>query len=235
MQKSMVTSPDVANQDGESAKNCNMPVVNTDWTTAGEKNKGPILQVLKEHSDQERRLFALEIASGPGQHVVHFAEHMPNVTWQPSECDKDSLQSIAGYIAAKESKNVLQPVFIDASQPLSKWAGGSLIPQSCDLIVNINMIHISPWSATEGLFKAAGVLLKPGAIMATYGPYMINGMLTPESNVRFDQSLKERCPEWGIRDTADLEKLAKENALTLEKMVDMPANNKVLLFKKTSQ
>ncbi|XP_013414883.1 methyltransferase-like 26 isoform X5 [Lingula anatina] len=189
--------------------------VNVMRSAAAERNKDHIFQVLKEHLVSDSRLFALEVASGPGQHVVHFAEHMPNVTWQPSECDKDSLQSIAGYIAAKESKNVLQPVFIDASQPLSKWAGGSLIPQSCDLIVNINMIHISPWSATE--------------------PYMINGMLTPESNVRFDQSLKERCPEWGIRDTADLEKLAKENALTLEKMVDMPANNKVLLFKKTSQ
>ncbi|CAH1793459.1 unnamed protein product [Owenia fusiformis] len=200
---------------------------------AAERNKDVILKVLKEHIPTcDGKLTALEVASGTGQHTAHFAEHLPDVTWQPSECDQASLKSISGYVAAGRLNNVLPPVYIDASYPPEQWAEGTLKPGSFDFIININMIHISEWAVTKGLFKAVNYLLKPGGQLFTYGPYRVNGVLEPESNVRFDSTLKSQNPDWGIRDTVDLQNLAVENSLQFIKMVDMPANNKILVFTK---
>ncbi|XP_012708353.1 methyltransferase-like 26 [Fundulus heteroclitus] len=199
---------------------------------AAERNKEPILSVLRDSVNTGRLLQALEISSGTGQHVVHFAQALRNITWQPSEYDRQSLVSIEAYRAHYQLPNVKPAVHLDASQPYQYWGG--IPPESLDLVLNINMIHISPLSCTEGLFKGAGALLKPQGLLLTYGPYAVNGQIHPQSNVDFDYSLRQRNPEWGLKDISFLNSVAEKNGLFLEKIVEMPANNKCLLFRKES-
>ncbi|XP_014822928.1 PREDICTED: UPF0585 protein C16orf13 homolog [Poecilia mexicana] len=199
---------------------------------AAERNKEPILLVLRDSVNTERPLQALEISSGTGQHVVHFAQTLRNITWQPSEYDRQSLASIEAYRSHYQLHNVKPAIHLDASQPHQCWGG--IRPESLDLVLNINMIHISPLSCTEGLFRGAGVLLKPQGLLLTYGPYAVNGQITPQSNVDFDYSLRQRNPEWGLKDISFLNSVAQKNGLFLEKIVEMPANNKCLLFRKES-
>ncbi|XP_062303833.1 methyltransferase-like 26 [Osmerus eperlanus] len=199
---------------------------------AAERNKEPILAVLRECVDTNRPLNALEISSGTGQHVTHFAQSLRNILWQPSEFDRQSIASIEAYRAHYNLDNVKPAIHLDASQPSEHWAG--IQPESLDLVLNINMIHISPMACTEGLFKGTGAILKPQGVLLTYGPYAVNGRITPQSNIDFDCSLRQRCPDWGLRDVSLLSSLAQKSGLFLEKVVDMPANNKCLLFRKES-
>lgn len=199
---------------------------------AAERNKEPILAVIRECVDTSRPLHALEISSGTGQHVTHFAQSLRNISWQPSEFDRQSIASIEAYRAQHNLDNVKPAIHLDASQPSEHWGG--MQPESLDLVLNINMIHISPMSCTEGLFKGAGNILKPQGVLLTYGPYAVNGRITPQSNIDFDCSLRQRCPDWGLRDISLLSSLAQKSGLFLEKVVDMPANNKCLLFRKES-
>ncbi|XP_056265123.1 methyltransferase-like 26 [Pseudoliparis swirei] len=199
---------------------------------AAERNKEPILAVLRESVNTGRSLQALEISSGTGQHVTHFAQALRNIVWQPSEFDRQSLASIEAYRAHYQQHNVRPAIHLDASLPYEYWGG--IQPESLDLLVNINMIHISPMACTEGLFKGAGTVLKAQGLLLTYGPYAMNGQITPQSNVDFDYSLRQRNSKWGLRDIALLSSTAQSYGLFLEKMVDMPANNKCLLFRKES-
>uniref|UniRef100_A0A3Q3W670 Methyltransferase-like 26 n=1 Tax=Mola mola TaxID=94237 RepID=A0A3Q3W670_MOLML len=198
---------------------------------AAERNKEPILAVLRGSVSAERPLQALEISSGTGQHVTHFAKALRNIIWQPSEYDHQSLTSIEAYRAHYQLRNVKPAIHLDASLPYQYWG---VEPESLDLVVNINMIHISPFPCTEGLFRGAGAVLKPQGLLLTYGPYAVNGQITPQSNVDFDHSLRQRNPEWGLRDISLLSSIAQQNGLFLERIMDMPANNKCLLFRKES-
>lgn len=198
---------------------------------AADRNKDPILDVLNEHLSSTAKCFVLEVASGSGQHVVHFAQHFPNITFLPSDCDLSNLKSIQAYINKTGVTNVLQPQYLDITQPINQWKQQErLQPNSCDAIINANMIHISPWETCQGLMTASGQLLKSGGFLYMYGPFKVGGVISPESNIQFDQMLRSRNPSWGLRDVDDVKKLASQYGLHLDKIVDMPANNKSLIF-----
>lgn len=189
---------------------------------AAARNRDPILAVLRETLPASGLI--LEIASGTGEHVCHFAEALPQLDWQPSDPDPDALASIAAW--SEGIPNIRRPFRLDAAAP--DW------PLShADAILCINMIHISPLSATEGLFAGAARLLPPGAPLYLYGPYRRADVLTAPSNEAFDASLQARNPEWGLRQLEDVLALAKHAGFGFERLVEMPANNLSLVLRRT--
>ena len=200
---------------------------------AAERNKEPILSVLRQHITNTPDQRLLEIASGSGQHIAFFAPNFPNVLFYPSEYNESGLmESISAYTCSLT--NVKPPLTIDVRTDGETWGNGFFKENKLDYIYNSNLIHISPFECAIGLFRAAGKVLKPGGILFTYGPYAVDGKLIPESNVNFDKSLRSQNSEWGVRDIRDLKKLASENFIILDKMVDMPSENKILIWKKSS-
>lgn len=171
------------------------------------------------------RGLVLEIASGSGEHALHFARAFTQLTFQPSDPDLAALESIDGWRGAEPLSNLLKPVRIDASD--QSWP----VAQA-DAILCINMVHISPWSATEGLMRGAARLLGSGGLLYLYGPYRQQGVPTAPSNEAFDESLRRRHPEWGLRDLDDVAAEAERNGLALAEIVGMPANNLSLIFRK---
>ncbi len=190
---------------------------------ATERNREPILAVLREALPKAGTV--LEIASGTGQHAVHFAAALPNITWQPSDPDATHRESIAAWTAHAGTANVLAPLAIDVRQ--EPWGIGNV-----DAIVCINMIHISPWAAAEALFAGAGKRLGVGGVLYLYGPYRRNGAHTAPSNEAFDRQLKVADAEWGVRDMEAVIALAAAQGLTCAEPVPMPANNFSLVFRK---
>ncbi|MFN0025171.1 MAG: DUF938 domain-containing protein [Parvularculaceae bacterium] len=168
----------------------------------------------------------LEIGSGTGEHAVHLAAAAPDLRWQPSDPDAGSRASIAAWAEHLGLPNVAAPLAIDVTAP--DWERGI---QGIDAVVSINMIHIAPFAAAEGLVAGAGRLLKQGGRLFLYGPFARNGAHTAPSNAEFDRSLKSRDPQWGVRDL-DLEimLLASAAGMTLETAIDMPANNLSAIF-----
>lgn len=173
----------------------------------------------------------LETGSGTGQHVVHFARHSPDITWWPSDLNEQHLKSITAWRAHTRLPNIRPPLRIDLSDP--NWAralqqaGG---PQAVAALFCANVIHIAPWRVAEGLFAGASALLRAGGRLFLYGPFKRDGRHTALSNAVFDASLREGNPEWGLRDIADLEKLATGAGLALSEIIEMPANNLILVF-----
>jgi len=168
----------------------------------------------------------LEVASGSGEHVVHFAAAFPGLDWQPSDPDPAGLASIAAYRAEAGFANIAPPLALDAAAEL--WP-----IDRADGILCINMVHISPWEATLGLFAGAARLLAPGAPLIVYGPYIEPGVPTADSNLAFDASLRTRDPAWGLRDTDAIKAAAADAGLPFVERRAMPANNLMLLFRRT--
>lgn len=198
------------------------------------RNREPIFAVLQPHL-QRKRGTLLELGSGSGQHAVDFASRLPDISWQPADYDPAALRSIEAWRAYSDLPNLFPPLRIDLSQ--KNWPAldaSGIAPSSLLAIFCANVIHIAPWSVAEGLFAGAPELLRPGAKLILYGPYMRNGSHTAESNEAFDRSLKSRNPAWGLRDIDDVRNLADEGGLKLEEIVPMPANNFTLIFGRES-
>ncbi|XP_076645408.1 methyltransferase-like 26 isoform X1 [Halictus rubicundus] len=197
---------------------------------AADRNKDPILSVLKKYVQHGPDKIFLEVSSGSGQHVAHFAPHFPQITFYPSEYEPELLDSISAY--ANEFVNIKPPLRVDITNNFRNWDNGNFKEASIDYIYNANMMHISPYKCSIGLFENAGKLLKDNGLLITYGPYAVDGKITPKSNVNFDKSLKLLDPSLGLRDIKDLKRLAEENGIKLINIVDMPANNKTIIWKK---
>ncbi|SPP85842.1 UPF0585 protein CG18661 isoform X2 [Drosophila guanche] len=199
---------------------------------SADRNSQPIAEALVAQVDRATpNLQLLEIASGSGQHAGFLAPFLPNISIQTTENAREMFPSIAAYAADCATGNIRAPLHVDITRDPGQW---EVPPQnaSYDYIFNSNMMHISPWACSVGLFRAAGLLLKQGGKMFTYGPYAQDGVLQPQSNVDFDRSLRQRNASWGVRDIKDLKVLATEHGLRLEKQVDMPSNNKFLTWLK---
>jgi SAM-dependent methyltransferase len=187
------------------------------------RNRDPILAVLREVLAAPGTV--LEIASGSGEHAVHFASALSHLVWQPTDPDDEARRIIAAHAARAQLPNLLPPLELDAAA--AAWP-----VERADAIVSINMIHIAPWRAAEGLMAGAGRLLAPGAPLYLYGPYRQHGRHTAPSNAAFDESLKARDPEWGVRDLDEVAELADRHGLALQRTVAMPANNLSVIFRR---
>lgn len=193
---------------------------------ATQRNRDPILAVLKAVLPAGGRL--LEIASGSGEHAIFFASSLPGWQWQPSDPDPDARASITAWTAAEGTGNILPPLALDAADPKG-WPPGPY-----DALLCVNMIHIAPWAATEGLMAAAGRLLHGTAPLILYGPYKRGGRHTADSNAAFDADLRARDPRWGVRDLEAVAALAATQGFGPPTIHPMPANNLTLIFRKAT-
>lgn len=187
------------------------------------RNRGPILDVLRDVLPGSGTV--LEIASGTGEHIAHFARNLPHLTWQPSDPSPEARQSIAAWSA--DLPNVLAVLDLDAGQP--HWP----VTQAA-AIVCINMLHISPWAATGGLMRGAGAILPRGGLLFLYGPFRRPGRPLEPGNQAFDRELRARDPRWGLRDLDAVTALAAECGLTAAGLIAMPANNLSVLFRRSA-
>lgn len=166
----------------------------------------------------------LEIASGTGEHVAYFADRFPALDWQPSDPEPAALASIASWTAGLG--NVATPIAIDATE--AGWPVAR-----ADALLCVNMVHIAPWDATLGLMTGASAVLATGAPLILYGPYLRGDVATAPSNLEFDASLKSRDARWGLRSVEDVRAAAEVRGLAFERLIEMPANNLMLVFRKT--
>jgi hypothetical protein len=185
------------------------------------RNREPILAVLRDFLPATGLI--LEIASGTGEHVSYFAERLPDLDWQPSDPDPDAIASTTAW--AEGIPNIRTPLQLDAAAP--DW------PISrADAMLCINMVHISPWAATQGLFAGAARVLPQGAPLYLYGPYRRADVPTAPSNEAFDASLSARNPGWGLRQLDDVIVVAERTGFRFDRLVEMPANNLSVIFRR---
>jgi uncharacterized protein DUF938 len=187
------------------------------------RNREPILAVLRNVLPTRGKV--LEIASGTGEHAVHFARALPGLTWQPSDRDPQALRSIAAHRDQHQLPNILEPVELDVTASI--WP-----VDLADAVVAINMIHIAPWQATEGLMQGATRILPQGSPLFLYGPFKEGGEHTAPSNMAFDADLRSRNPDWGVRDLGDVCELASAHGFAFIERVPMPANNLSVVFRR---
>jgi SAM-dependent methyltransferase len=187
------------------------------------RNREPILEVLARWLDGPRRV--LEIASGTGQHAVFFAERMPAISWQPSDVDASYLDSITSWVEEAGVSNLAPPIVLDARS--ASWPVDPV-----DAVFNANMIHIAPWAVAAGLLAGAGRVLVPGGLLFLYGPFRVGGAHTAPSNAAFDESLRARDPEWGVRDLERVIDTAAASGLEHVETNALPANNQLIVFRR---
>jgi SAM-dependent methyltransferase len=190
---------------------------------SAERNAGPIVAVLKRTLPSAG--LVLEIASGTGQHVAHFAQALPKLTWQPSDPDEAMRASIRRWVSAEHLGNVREPLDLDVSR--TPWP-----PIRADAIVCINMIHVAPWAATTALFAGAANCVIDEGVLFLYGPYRRLGRHTAPSNAAFDSELRSTNPAWGVRDLEAVGAVAADAGFDLVETIEMPANNFSLVFHK---
>ena len=187
------------------------------------RNREPIAAVLAEWLPATG--VVLEIASGTGEHVVHFARALPNLDWQPSDVHRDALRSIAAWRESAGLHNVRQPVALDA-------ASGDWPVERADALLSINMVHISPWASALGLLDGAARILPDGAPLILYGPWLAGDIETAPGNLAFDADLRRRDREWGLRRVEDFVVEATARGFVFRERRSMPANNLMLLFRR---
>jgi len=190
---------------------------------ATQRNRDAILDVLRGVFPPSG--LVLEIASGSGEHIVHFANALPSLTFQPSDPEDAARLSIAAWTAETGLSNIRPALAIDVRR--EPWP----IAQA-DAMLCINMIHISPWEATTALMRNAGRILSPGAPLYLYGPYRHQGVVTADSNEAFDADLKSRNPQWGLRQLDEVAALAHAAGFSGPRVTPMPANNLSVVFRK---
>lgn len=188
-----------------------------------QRNRNPILAVLRETLPAKG--LVLEIASGSGEHAMHFAAALPGLSFQPSDPNAEARASIDAWAKEAALPNLLPALALDASTP-----GWPLA--RADAVVCINMIHISPWVATQGLIAEAARLLPPGGPLYLYGPYRQSGVPLAPSNAAFDESLRSRDPRWGLRELDAVAALAAAAGFGPPEVTAMPANNLSVVFRK---
>jgi SAM-dependent methyltransferase len=189
---------------------------------AAERNKDPILTELRRVLPKAG--LVLEVASGTGQHIVHFARAFPDLTWQPSDADPAMHGSIVAWTAQAGVRNVRGPISLDVC--------GDTWPAYADAVLCINMIHIAPWAATLGLMKGASRLLPKDGVLYLYGPYRQDGRHTAPSNESFDEQLRRSNPEWGVRDLEAVSRVAASFGFATHDVIAMPANNLSVIFRR---
>lgn len=186
-------------------------------------NQGPILEILREIFADRKHV--LEIASGTGQHAVHFGRALPHLTWQTSELEQNHA-GILMWLDEAQLPNVRAPLVIDANN--TAWPVTRV-----DAIFNANTVHIMSWPEVELLFAGIGRVLAAGGLLCLYGPFNYGGKFTSESNARFDEWLKSRDPKSGVRDFEALNLLAEAQGMVLCKDIEMPINNRTLVWQRT--
>jgi SAM-dependent methyltransferase len=190
---------------------------------APERNKHAILALLARVLPARGEL--LEVASGSGQHAVHFARELPALTLQPSDMDPENLASIRAWVREVQLPNLREPLALDVLA--DDWGVGSV-----DALFNANMIHIAPWECCLALLRGAARHLRPEGVFVMYGPFRVGGTHTAPSNQSFDAGLRARDPRWGVRELEDVVSEAARLGLTFVERVEMPANNQSLVFRR---
>lgn len=192
------------------------------WTIpAAERNKEPILAALRECLPPAG--LVLEVASGTGQHVVHFAKALGHLVWQPSDPDAEFRACIENRIRYEGLENVRTPLELDVRD--RPWPVSGV-----DVVLCVNMIHVAPWEATRALMSGCGDALSPRGVLFLYGPYRRFGAHTAPSNEAFDSRLKAENPAWGVRDLEEVGKAGSRVGLSLDRVIEMPANNFSVVF-----
>lgn len=194
------------------------------------KNSEPILETLKGFIGQADKVKVFEVASGTGEHAKYFCNYFAAASWEPTEFDESHMDDIKTH--CKHLKNVKQPKVVDISKDISKWGFAPTHLGKYDVGICINMVHISPIECTYGLFRNMSKLLATGGLLFTYGPYAVDGVISPQSNIDFHNSLKQRDPRWGLRDVYQLKEMSEKEGMRLEMVLDMPSNNKTLVFRR---
>jgi len=193
------------------------------FSEACERNKEPILAVLREAFAAASQV--LEIGSGTGQHAVHFAHHLPWLAWQPTD-RSEHLESLAARVRQEGPANLLGPLELDVLAP------GPWPVTHVDAVFSANTLHIMSWQAVEAAFRGIGTVLRPGGVLAIYGPFCYGGAFTSESNAEFDAFLRARDPDSGIRDAEAVDRLARDQGLELVADHAMPANNQLRVWRR---
>ncbi len=193
---------------------------------AGNRNRDPILQAFKEIFPKNGNV--LELASGAGNHINYFAPHFKELTFQPSDYDVDVFETIARKRAEQGNANVADPVKIDLTAP-ETWPDPK--DRLYDVIFVVNLFQVAPVAIADGIAQVAARVLTKDGFVAIYGPFKVDGKYTTGSNESFDKEiLAAKVPEWGLKDVKDLEKAANAHGIALTKILDLPANNFLLLF-----